>query len=186
MIGVTDLRSGRTFVQEGKPYIVLKYEHKKLGRGGAVIKAKVRNLITSDVEEISFNSGAKVEEITSTKHQLQYLYRDQKSAVFMDPKSYEQIEIPQSLIKEQIVYVKEGESVNVLFWDETPLSLEIPLKVTLAVRETDPGVKGNSASNVYKSATLENDLRVRVPLFVDKGQKIRVDTRTGEYVERAN
>ena len=186
MISVTDLRAGKTFLQDGKPCIVTRYEHKKLGRGNAVIKTTVRNIITCAVSEIGFNSGSKVEEINTVKRQLQYLYHDQKSAVFMDPKSYEQVEIPQNVIKEQIVYTKEGESVNVLFWDDKPLSLELPPKVTLVVRETDPGIKGNSASNVYKSATLENGLRVRVPLFVNKGQKIRVDTRTGEYVERAN
>ncbi|EKD62918.1 MAG: hypothetical protein ACD_52C00020G0005 [uncultured bacterium] len=194
MISVTDLRSGKTFVQEGKPYVVVKYEHKKLGRGNAVIKLQVRNLITGGVKEIGFNSGASVDDINITKRQLQYLYTDKSGAVFMDPITFEQIEIPLPAVKEQLVYVKEGESVNVLFWafggtqdkDDLPLSLELPPKVTLTVAETDPGVKGNSASNVYKSATLENGLKVKVPLFIKKGEKVRVDTRTGEYLERSS
>src|SRR3989338_5804077 len=152
MISVTDLRAGKTFLQDGKPCIVTRYEHKKLGRGNAVIKTTVRNIITCAVSEIGFNSGSKVEEINTVKRQLQYLYHDQKSAVFMDPKSYEQIEIPLSILGDQILFVKEGGNATILFWsfggaqdkEDKALSIEIPPKVTFVVRETDPGVKGNS------------------------------------------
>jgi elongation factor P len=103
----------------------------------------------------------------------------------MDPKNYEQIEIPLSVLGDQIVYIKEGESVNILFWEDKPLSVELPPKIELTVAEADPGVKGNSASNIYKPAVLENGLKTKVPLFINPGDKIRVDTRTGEYIERA-
>ena len=103
----------------------------------------------------------------------------------MDPKTYDQVELPMNLVEEEIAYIKEGESANVLFWDEKPLSIEIQPKVTLTVADTPPGVKGNSATNMFKTATLENDLKVKVPLFINKGDKVVVDTRTGEYVERA-
>ena len=184
MVNVTDLRSGVTFVENGKPYVVLKYDHKKLGRGNAVIKTQVRNLRTGNVEERGFTSGGKVEEIFTTRRQVQYLYKDDKTAVFMDPESYEQIEIPLKVIAEPIRYIKEGEVVWVLFWENEPLSLELPPNVAMKIHYTDPGVKGNSATNIYKSATLENGLNVKVPLFINNGDIIRLDTRTGDYIER--
>ena len=103
----------------------------------------------------------------------------------MDPKPYEQVEIPLSILAEQAAFLKEGESVDVLFWDEKALSLELPPKITLKVVESDPGVKGNSATNIYKPAVLENGLNLKVPLFIKVGDQIKVDTRTGEYLERA-
>jgi len=115
---------------------------------------------------------------------MQYLYSDDKNAVFMDPKTFGQVEIPTDLAREELSYIKEGENADILFWDDRPLSIEILPKVTLKVVDTAPGVKGNSATNLYKSATLENDLQLKVPLFIKIGDKIRVDTRKGEYVER--
>lgn len=185
MIGVTDLKNGKTFVFESKPYKVLKYFHQKIGRGGATVRLTVRNLETGQSEEKTFNSSHKVEEINTTKKQLQYLYSDSNSAYFMDPMTYEQVEIPLSVVGDETAYIKEGEEVNLLFWGEKPLSIEIPPKVTLRIKETSPGVKGNSATNIYKSATLENGIKVKVPLFINTNDKIVVDTRTGEYVERA-
>src|SRR4030067_2415736 len=136
MINVTDLRAGKTFVRDGKPYIVVKYEHKKLGRGNAVIKTQVKNLRTGAVDEIGFNSGARVDEINTTKRQLQYLYIDKSNAVFMDPVTFDQVEIPIVVVKDQLVYTKEGDNVYVLFWDDSALSLELPPKVTLTITET--------------------------------------------------
>jgi elongation factor P len=185
MINVTDLRAGATFLQEGKPYIVLKYEHKKVGRGNAVIKTQVKNLKTGSIEEKGFTSGGKVEEISTVRRQLQYLYKDGLLAYFMDPKNFEQIEILLPVIADQIVYVKEGESINVLFWENEALSVDLPPNVVMTVAQTDPGVKGNSATNIFKSGRLENGLTVKIPLFINTGEKIRVDTRTGEYIERA-
>ena len=192
MVAATALKNGFTFLMDGKPYQVVKYEHQKLGRGGATVKLSMRNLKNGAFEQKTLSSNIKVEEITTTKKELQYLYSDGEVASFMDPKNYDQVEISLDVIKDQIAYIKEGESVNVMFWDNPSkdsgqaeaLSVEIAPKVTLKVAETDPGVKGNSASNVYKSAKLENGLDVKVPLFIKVGEKIRVDTRTGEYVER--
>lgn len=185
MISATDLKNGKTFEMNGNPYKVVKYTHQKIGRGGANIKIKARNLRTGDLEERTFNSTFKVDEITTTKKPLQFLFKDSDIATFMDPKSFEQVEIPVEVIEDELNYIKEGQNVDILMWDNKPLSVDIAPKVTLEVSQTDPGVRGDTASNVYKPATLENGLSVKVPLFINPGDKIRVDTRTGEYVERA-
>lgn len=185
MINVTELRNGTTFKFEGALYVVLKYEHVKIGRGSATIRVKIKNLETGTVLEKSFINSAKVEPISTTRKKMQYLYDDGKSFTFMDPKTYEQIELSSHIVDETKNYFKEGESVNILFWDEKPLWVELPPKMEFAVKETPPGVKGNSASNMYKDAILENGIGVRVPLFIKNSDVIRVDTRTGEYVERA-
>jgi len=185
MLQATDLKAGVTFQIDGKPYKVLKYFHQKLGRGGVTVRITVKNLATGRQGEKSFNSDHKVEEISTVKKLLQFLYQDGESAVFMNLKSYEQIEIPTPIIEEELRYIKGGENVGVLFWDEKALSVEIPLKVTLGVVDTPPGVKGDSATNIYKQAKLENGLTLKVPLFVKRGDSIVVDTRTGKYMERA-
>jgi elongation factor P len=184
MIPVTDLRKGTTFEQNGVPYIVLEYSHIKMGRGGATIRITTRNLETGAVEEKTFNNGGSVSPITTRKRALQYLYLGDGAAAFMDPMTYEQIEIPQKVLGNDLAYLKEGQKVDVLFWEERPMGIELPPNVTLTVTECDPGVKGNSASNFYKPATFENGLTSKVPLFIKVGDKVRVDTRTGAYVER--
>lgn len=185
MIETTSLKSGKTFLYGSTPYKVVKYSHQKIGRGGAVVKLSLRNLGNGSLEEKTFNSSIKVEEINTIKKPLQYLYSDSNSAFFMDSNSFEQVEVPFSLVEDDLPFIKEGENVDVLFWDEKPLSIDIAPKVTLAVANTAPGVKGNSTTNMFKPAEMENGLKIKVPLFINKGDRIRVDTRTGEYIERA-
>lgn len=185
MISATDLKNGTTFLSSGNPYKVLKYSLIKMGRGGATVRVNAKNLVTGTVEGKTFSSNSKVEDISIIKKNLSYLYSDADTATFMDTITYEQVEIPRGVVENELGYVKEGQGVDILFWDERPLSAEIPPKVTLEVAKADPGIKGNSTSNVYKPATLENGLSVRVPLFIKPGDKVRIDTRTGEYVERA-
>lgn len=184
MVTATDLKTGISFLMDGKPYVVIKYAHQKIGRGGATVKLTVRNLATGTQEEKSFSSANKFDEIATQKKKLQYLYQDGDNAIFMDPKTFEQIEITLEVLGSDIKYIKDGEEANVLFWEDNPLSIEIPPKVELKVVETAPGVKGNSATNLYKPATLENGVELKVPLFIKEGETIRVDTRTGAYVER--
>ncbi len=186
MIPVTELRSGATFEISGTPYQVTKYEHVKVGRGNATIRITGRNLRTGGSEEKTFNSGATVEPILTTKRQLQYLYADSANAFFMDPKTYEQVEVGKKVLGEAVSFLQEGQAVSVLFWEDDALSVDIPPSVVLKVSETGPGVKGNSATNIYKPATLENGLAVKVPLFINIGDKVKVDTRTGEYAERVS
>ena len=185
MINSTDLRAGVAFLHNHKPYQVIKYSLIKMGRGGAVVKVSARNLESGSTEEIGFSSNVAVDEVSTSKKRLQFLFKDSTSVTFMDPKSYDQVEIPLSVLGDDILYLKEGESVDVLFWDEKPLSVVLSPNVILSVSQCDPGVKGNSATNIYKPAVLENGLTLKVPLFIKVGDKIKVDTRTGEYVERA-
>ena len=185
MINSTDLKNGTTFLSDEKPYKVIKYSHIKIARGGATVRVTARNLETGSVEDKTYSSNVKVEDISTIKKRLQFLYIDGDDVVFMDPKSYEQVEISTSVVKNELPFIKEGESVDVLFWEEKALSVDIPPKVEMEVVDTAPGVKGNSASNVYKPAKLENGLTLKVPLFIENGDIIRVDTRTTEYVERA-
>ncbi len=182
MIVVQDLRNGTAFLLDGQPWMCLKYEHVKMGRGTATIRVKIRNLLTGTTVEKSFVNSARVEEINTARRAMQYLYG---SYVFMDPKSFEQVEISDQVVGDQGGYLKEGAVVDILFWDERPLWIELPPKMEFTVVETDPGIKGNSAANMYKSAKLDNGMTIRVPLFINQGDRLVVDTRDGSYVERA-
>jgi elongation factor P len=184
MLSATDLKNGTAFLHFGKPYQVMKYTLIKMGRGGAVVKVTARNLATGAIENISLSSNNVVDEVNTYRKKLQCLFKSADAVTFMDAKTFEQVEIPTSFLGEQTPFLKEGESADVLFWDEKPLAVELPPNVVLTVTETDPGVKGNSATNIYKPAVLENGLKIKVPLFIKVGEKIKVDTRTGEYVER--
>lgn len=186
MIGVTDLKSGTIFEESGNLLQVLSYEHIKMGRGSANIKVRVKNIRTGSTTDKSFINGAKVNDVRVLKKDLQYLYEDNDSAFFMDPLTFEQISIPLKTVGGDASYLREGESYNVSFLGEEPLSLNLPPKMVFAVEETAPGVRGNSATNVFKDAALENGIIVKVPLFIKIGDKIRVDTRTGAYTEKAS
>ncbi len=185
MINATDLKNGVTFLKDDKPFKVVEYALIKMGRGGATVKITAKNLESGETLPLSFSSNVKVEEVNTFKKRLQYLFKDTETVTFMNPDTFEQIEVPLSIIEDQIPFIKEGESVDILFWGDKPLSFDLPPKVNLKVKETDPGVKGNSASNMYKNALLENGMTIKVPLFIESGELIRVDTRSGAYVERA-
>jgi elongation factor P len=184
MIGVTELRAGTAYEEDGQFFTVLSYEHIKMGRGSANIKVKVKNLKTGAIVDKSFINGAKVQDIHVVKKEMQYLYKDDDAVYFMDPQTFEQISIPLKIVPEHI-YLKEGESFTVSFLSNEPLTVLLPPKMTFTVTETAPGAKGNSATNVFKEAILENGLKTRVPLFINTGESIRVDTRTGAYSEKA-
>ena len=189
MINVTDLRAGVTFLLNGAPYVVLKYTHNKIGRGSANVRIEMRNLRTGSVEERTFMSSAKVDSAPTIKRPMQYLYSDESSAVFMNPTTFEQAEISKSIVGQELKFLQVGKTVDILFWGEgsasQALSVLLPPKLTLKVTHADPGVKGNSATNVWKQIMLENGMQIKAPLFIRPGDLIVVDTRTGEYVERA-
>lgn len=190
MISVTDLRNGATITIGKDIFQVLSYEHIKLGRGTANIKIKVKNARTGTTTEKSFISGAKVAEAPLEKREAQYLYKIQnqkakaQNFVFMDAKSFEQFELSEEKISDVVPFLKEGMTVKMLFYNEEPLTLELPIKIEFTVAQTNPGVRGDSAVNIYKDATLENGLKIKVPLFIDSGDKVLVDTRTGEYLNK--
>lgn len=186
MIGVTDLRAGTIFEENGNLLQVLSYEHTKMGRGSANIKVKVKNLRTGSVIDKSFINGAKVSDVSIIKRDLQYLYKDSDLAYFMDSLTFEQVGISLKIIGSDVYYLKEGTSYNISFLNQEALTLNLPPKMIFTVEETPPGVKGNSATNVFKEAKLENGMTVKVPLFIKEGDKIKIDTRSGAYSEKAN
>ncbi len=186
MIGVQELRAGTVFEEDGNLYVVISYEHIKMGRGSANIKVKVRNIRQGSTTEKGFTNNAKVKNVQVFKRDVQYLYKDGDNAYFMDPSSFEQISVPLALIGTDAAYLKEGESFNVSFLGSEALALNLPPKMDFVITDADPGVKGNSASNIYKDATLDNGLKTRVPLFIKIGDKVRIDTRTGEYSQKVN
>lgn len=185
MIGVTELKAGTIFEEDGNLLQVLSYEHIKMGRGSANIKVKVKNLRTGSTVEKSFINGAKVNDVSVFKRDIQYLYKDDQNAYFMNPTTFEQINIPLKIIGNDSYYLKESDNFNISFLGDEALSLNLPPKMVFKVSETVPGVKGNSATNVFKDAVLENGLIAKVPLFIKVGDKLRIDTRTGAYTEKA-
>ena len=187
-LNVTDLRNG-TFYKEGKDILlVLTYEHVKTGRGSGNIKLKVRNIRTGSVTEKSFITGARVDEANVEKKKAQFLYRDGDSPAgefnFMDPVSFEQFSISSGVIGDKAKYLKDGLEVILIVSEDEALGLELPMSLTYTISETGPGEKGNTVSNVFKEATLDNGLVVKVPMFMNVGEKVKVDTRSGEYIER--
>lgn len=184
MLNVTELRNGTVFKEDSQILQVLTYEHIKMGRGSGTIKVKVRNLKTGSVVEKSFITGARVDEANVEKVKAQFLYRDGEAFNFMDPVSFEQFQIPISVVEEQARFLKDGMEVTLVVSEGQALALEISNSLIYEVTDTGPGEKGNTVSNVYKDATLDNGLVVKVPMFMKVGDKVKVDTRTGAYVER--
>lgn len=184
MISVTELRNGTVFEENGNLYQVLSYEHIKMGRGSANIKVKVRNIRSGSTTDKSFISGARVQDVLVLKKDLQFLYKDSDNVYFMEPLTFEQISVPLRKIQDQHPYLKEGETFSVSFYEDEPLSLNLPPKMEFKIIETGPNVKGNSATNIYKDAVLENGIKTKVPLFIKTGDKVCIDTRTGEYTEK--
>ena len=191
MISVTQLRGGVTFLIDNEPFKVIKYEHTHMSRGGGTIKLKIRNLINGNVIDKTYKSGDRVDEAELKRTMMQYLYREGDDYFFMDSTDFSQVTIDKTHLEESAPYLVQGQEYMVIYWyspkseDYEPLDVEVPPKVTLKITQAAPGVKGDTAASVYKDALLENGLKVRVPLFVNSGEMIRVDTRTGEYVERA-
>ena len=184
MLSVTELRNGTIYKDSGAPYTVLKYTHTKVGRGNATIRVKVRNLITGATLERAFTSGASVEEADVQKVKAQYLYRAGERVYFMEMVGFEQIELPVDLIDEGVSYLKDGQEVFIFIFEGRAVSVELPITVQLKVTETEPGFKGDTATAALKPATVETGLKVDVPLFIRAGDTIKIDTRTGEYLER--
>lgn len=186
MISVTELRAGTTFSHQDQIYQVLSYEHIKMGRGSANVKVRAKNLRTGATVEKSFISGAEVEEINLTKKKVQFLYVEGQNFHFMDSQTFEQFELSANLLGPVAKFLKEGMEVTLLAYQEEPLALALPPKMKLKVKETGPGIRGDSATNIFKEAILENELKVKVPLFIKEGDTVVVDTRTGEYAERVS
>lgn len=184
MISVTDLRSGTKVKMDGSLWQCVDFQHQKIGRGGAKVVAKFRNLETGSTVERSFNSGEKLEDIYVETKDLQYLYPEGEELVLMDLETYEQFHVPRD-ISDATQFLKEGMTVQGAMYNGRPLDITPPASVELKITDTPPGVRGDTVSGGTKPATLETGAVVQVPLFVNPGETVRVDTRTGEYLGRA-
>jgi elongation factor P len=184
MIDVNDLRKGVTFELDNALYKVLDYEHHKPGRGKATIRVKARNLRTGTILEKSFISGDRVQDVRLDYHNVQYLYADGELYHFMDLDTYEQPAISAEILGDSAEYLKEGLEVKLTFYTGEPLDIELPTSVDLKVVQADIAVRGDTATGVTKKVKTETGLAVQVPNFVEEGDTIRVDTRTGAYVTR--
>ncbi|MES9995165.1 elongation factor P [Desulfovibrio aminophilus] len=185
MYSTTDFRRGLKIEIDGKPYEIIESEHFKPGKGGAMVRTKMRNMLTGRVEDKTFRSGEKVGRADMATQEMQYLYRDGQDYVFMDLESFEQVHVSSSTVGENGGYVKEGDKVQVLLYNGAFMELQVPASVILKVVETEPGLQGDRVSGATKSAKLETGISVNVPLFVNTGDTIKVDTRSGEYISRA-
>lgn len=188
MLNVNELRNGTFFKEAGAILQVLSYDHIKMGRGSGNIKVKVKNLKTGSIVEKSFITGAKVLKANVEKKKAQFLYRDNDLPAggfhFMDPVSFEQFAMQAQVLADQAKFLKDGLEVSLITSDGEALGIELPNSLVYEIAETGPGERGNSVSNVFKEATLDNGLVVKVPMFIGVGEKVKVDTRTGQYVER--
>lgn len=184
MIDVNDLRKGVTFELDGQLYKVLDYHHHKPGRGNATIRIKAVNLRTGVQLEKTFQSGDRVQDIRLDFHNVQYLYNDGELYYFMDLETYEQPAIPASVLGEATQYLKENMEVKLTFYQGEPLDIELPTSVDMLVVRAEAAVRGDTATGVTKKVITETGLEVQVPGFVNEGDIIRVDTRTGTYVTR--
>lgn len=184
MADTTDIKKGFKIVIDGAPWSFVEHQFVKPGKGQAFVRSKLKNLITGNVIERTWKSGEKLEKADIEERQMQYLYPEDDKRVFMDTGNYEQIYISDSLLGDDVYYLQDGTMVDVLFFSGKPIGVTPPTFVEMVVTETEPGFKGDTTSNVQKAATVETGLKVNVPLFVNQGDKLRIDTRTGEYVER--
>jgi elongation factor P len=185
MISVTDLRNGTKVELEGGLWECLDYQHQKIGRGGAKVVAKFRNLTTGSIVEKTFNSGEKLQDIFIDYRTMQFLYAEGDVFTFMDVETYEQPTLDRAQIGDTARFLKENTEVTVDYYQGRALKVTLPNVVALTIVETDPGMKGDTVSGGTKPAKLETGATVQVPLFIDQGTAVRVDTRTGEYLGRA-
>jgi len=185
MISASEFRNGVTFEMDGQVMQVVEFQHVKPGKGAAFVRTKMKNVITGAVTETSFNPTAKFENAYVERKSMEYSYQDGNLYYFMDPETYELEPIDGSILTDAFRFVKENMQCTVLSYKGKVFSVEPPNFVELEVTETDPGFAGNTATNVTKPATLETGAEVKVPLFINPGDRIRIDTRTGEYLERA-
>ncbi len=184
MINVNDFKTGVTITYEGNLYQVLEFQHVKPGKGAAIVKTKLKNLRTGSIVEQTFNSGIKVETARVEKMKMQFLYATGDTYSFMNMETYEQVELDKSQMVNEVKFLKEGLEVLIYFYENEMLGIELPEKIDYVITHTEPAIKGNTATNATKDATLETGMTVRVPLFIEQGEEIIVSTKDGKYVSR--
>ena len=185
MVNVNDFKTGMSIKYEGNIYSVVDYQHVKPGKGAAFVKAKLKNLRTGAIIEITFNSSVKVELAHIEKRDMQFLYSQGDTYYFMNMETYDQIEVKKSQLGDDKKYLKENLVLNIVSYEGEILGLQLPDKIEMVVTKTEPGVKGNTTNNAMKDAVLETGMTVKVPLFINEGETIIVSTKDGKYQSRA-
>jgi elongation factor P len=183
-VSTNDLKNGMTLDLDGMLFQIVEFQHVKPGKGGAFVRTKLRNVKTGAVVERTFNAGVKIGLAIVERKDMQYLYGDGTDYVFMDLETYEQVHVPGAIVGGAASYLTEGSQAQVAQHEGVPISVDLPASTVLAVTKTDPGVKGDTRTGSIKPAILETGVTVNVPLFVEEGERIKVDTRTGQYIER--
>ena len=185
MVTAGDFKNGVTFEMDGKVYSIIEFQHVKPGKGAAFVRTKIRDVINGSVVEKTFSPTDKFPTAFIERKEMEYSYEDGGLYYFMDPETYDMVPIGADTLPENFKFVKENETCRVLSYKGSVFGVEPPNSVTLQVTKTDPGFAGNTATNATKPATLETGAVIKVPLFIDNGTRLRIDTRTGEYIERA-
>ena len=186
MASTNDLKNGLVLNLDNQLWSVIDFQHVKPGKGGAFVRTKLKSVMSGKVVDRTFNAGTKVETATVDKRDMQYLYRDGDDFVFMDSSTYDQINVPEATVGDAKNFMLESTDVTVALHEGTPLYVELPTSVVLEVTYTEPGLQGDRSTGGTKPATVETGYQVQVPLFLDQGVKIKVDTRTGDYLGRVN
>ncbi|MDO4508259.1 MAG: elongation factor P [Candidatus Saccharibacteria bacterium] len=184
MYGPTDLKKNTLITLDGQPYKVVEYSQKVMGRGGSIVNVKVKNLITGALLPKTFKGQEKIESAEVTTRKVQYLYKDDEKFYFMDPETFEQYELGNDMVGDMKDFMKDGDEMEIQFYNGTPINLVLPKNIWLTVTYTESVVKGDTTSSVMKDATLETGVVIKVPAFVKEGDTVSVDTETYEYRER--
>ncbi len=185
MLNFNEIKIGKVIILNNQPYLVVKTEHHKMGRGGAVLKTRCRNLIDANILDKTFQGVEKAEEASTQTKKANYLYKDENDAHFMDNENFEQFSLSLENIGEKIIFLKDDTEVDVLYFNDQAVSIDLPIKMKFEVISAPPGIKGNSAGNVNKQVEIETGAKINVPMFIKENDIIIVNTETGEYTERA-
>ena len=183
-VSTTEFRNGLKIEIDGEPYVIVEFQHVKPGKGGAFVRTKFKSLKSGNVTDKTFRAGEKVDVPNLEEKTMQYLYAADKDRVFMDTSTYEQVSMNEKQLGDSINYLKENMEIKVLYHKEQPINIDVPMFVELAIAKTDPGVRGDTASGGSKPATLESGAVIKVPLYLNEGDVVKVDTRTGTFIER--
>lgn len=185
MLNISDLKVGTKIIYNSQPHQVIYTEHSKIGRGGSILRTKIKNLLNDSVIDKTFAGAEKISEAELETKKAQFLYCDDLNYYFMDSSNFEQFSLTKKQLGKSASFLKEGTDVDILYFNGDPINIQLPIKIKLKITYTEPGFKGNTASTVSKPATLETGTQINVPLFIKEGNEIIVETRTGQYVERA-
>lgn len=184
MLTINEIKAGTQIIVNNEPFAILNVQHSKMGRAGAVLRTKMKNLKTGNILNKTFQGAEKIEEAEIEERKGQYLYNDNSNFFFMDNENYEQFEIPREVIGEQANFLKEEIEIGIIYFNGNPINIKLPIKMNFKVVEAPPAVKGNTADGGTKQVTLENGIKINTPLFIKEGDEVRINTETGEYTER--